>query len=64
MGKWFATTVGPDFRKPFLSNLKYVAAAEEPSKARGEYIALIGQPYRKSGTRPELASAEKDPKAG
>jgi mono/diheme cytochrome c family protein len=37
--KWMATKMGPDFRKPFFDNLKYVAAVEEPSIARGEYLA-------------------------
>lgn len=39
MSKWLATKVGPDFRAPFQGELKYVAAAEEPSVERGRYLA-------------------------
>lgn len=37
--KWMATKAGPDFRKRNLKPLKYVAAAEAPSVARGDYLA-------------------------
>jgi mono/diheme cytochrome c family protein len=39
VGHWFATLVGPDFRKPFQAEQKFVAAAAEPSLERGKYLA-------------------------
>lgn len=37
--KWIATKVTPDFRKGLLQGLQHVPPAEEPSVARGEYLA-------------------------
>lgn len=39
LGKWMATKVGPDFRRPFLERLTYAPPSDEPSAARGEYLA-------------------------
>lgn len=39
LGKWMASMVGPDFRKQFQQLVKYAPPADEPSLARGEYLA-------------------------
>lgn len=39
LAKLMAKMVGPDFRKQFFTDLKYVAAAEEPNVERGKYLA-------------------------
>lgn len=39
MLKWLATKVGPDFRKNNIKPAKYVPQSEEPTVARGEYLA-------------------------
>lgn len=38
MLKWMASKIAPEFRTPFATP-KYVAAAEQPSVERGEYLA-------------------------